>query len=101
MSLKATGNPSDLIAVSVPKDMARPGSHFRFALPAQAIPGAANGAEVRVTQMDGTALPAWLRFASPSRVFTATSLPASALPLQAVMTVGEVRIPLVITERNQ
>ena len=59
MSLKATGNPSDLISVSVPKDMARPGSHFRFALPAQ------------------------------------------ALPLQAVMTVGDVRIPLVITERNQ
>lgn len=101
MSLRASGNPSDLIAVSVPKTMAKPGSHFRFSLPAHAIPGTANGALARVTQADGTALPAWLRFAPQSRTFTATSLPASALPLQAVMTVGDVRIPLVITERNQ
>ncbi len=82
--------------MSVPKAMARPGSHFRFVLPAQAVPGAA-----KVTLADGQALPAWLRFTPQSRAFTATSVPAGALPVQAVMTVGDVRVPLVITERNQ
>ncbi|MDF3832749.1 putative Ig domain-containing protein [Cupriavidus basilensis] len=101
MSLKASGHPSDLIAVSVPKAMARPGSHFRFTLPAQAVPGAAQGATAQVTLADGRALPSWLRFAPQSRAFTATSVPAGALPVQAVMTVGDVRVPLVITERNQ
>jgi hypothetical protein len=101
VSLKESGNPSDLIAVSVPKALARPGSHFTFALPAHAIPATAQGGTASVAQVNGQALPSWLTFDPQSRAFTANSVPAGALPLQAVMTVGDVRVPLVIVERNQ
>ncbi|WP_150561871.1 hypothetical protein [Pandoraea bronchicola] len=100
VSLKASGSPSDLIAVSVPKAMARPGSHFRFALPEKAVPGATD-ATTTVTLANGQPLPSWLKFEPQSRAFTATSVPAGALPLQAMMTSGGVRVPLVIVERNQ
>ncbi|AJG23533.1 hypothetical protein [Cupriavidus basilensis] len=41
------------------------------------------------------------RFAGNKQMSEAQLAPAGALPVQAVMTVGDVRVPLVITERNQ
>jgi hypothetical protein len=48
---------------------------------------------------DGAALPAWLKFDAQSLRFEASAVPDGAFPMQVVMTVGQQRVVVVISER--
>jgi hypothetical protein len=48
---------------------------------------------------DGGALPAWLKFDAQSLRFEASAVPDGAFPMQVVMTVGQQRVVVVISER--
>jgi hypothetical protein len=43
-------------------------------------------------------LPNWLRFNPQTRKFTAENIPADALPLQVIVSSGNVRMAIEITE---
>jgi hypothetical protein len=94
--------------------MATSGSGFSFGLPAQAgggvgeaaagaVPGNAGGevALIKVSLTNGSDLPSWVKFDPTSKLFTATSVPDGAFPLQIVVTTGGVSTTIVISEKTQ
>jgi hypothetical protein len=68
---------------------------FRFAVPA-AVPRNLSGA--KVTDATGRPLPSWLQFNPATRQFVATEVPEGGLPIQAVVVVGQTRVPIVISD---
>jgi filamentous hemagglutinin family protein len=68
---------------------------FRFAVPA-AVPRNLSGA--KVTDAAGRPLPSWLQFNPATRQFVATEVPEGGLPIQAVVVVGQTRVPIVISD---
>ncbi|NTW51358.1 MAG: filamentous hemagglutinin N-terminal domain-containing protein [Chlorobiaceae bacterium] len=73
------------ILVTITSDQAELGSTFRFVLPEAVVSGSL---PVAVTLADGSALPSWLSFNAGDRSFTATGIPAGALPLRLLVWQG-------------
>ena len=98
----AAAGQTGLITVAVSAEAAAPGRSFSFALETPAVTGtpAAAAAEVKVTQMDGRALPEWLKFDNSTKTFVATNVPAGALPLQLKVGVGSTESVMVIKENQ-
>ena len=95
-------NESGIITVSVPKEMATAGSGFTFPLPAQIVEtAAANVAEIKVTTVNGDALPSWLRYSPETKSFTATAVPDGAFPIEIIVTVNGQSTTIVISERAE
>jgi len=87
-----------LVAVSVPEGTA--GTGFSFVLPISVRDLLATGAQVQVSLPDGGSLPAWLRFDPLTLRFDASATPAGALPMEVLLTAGDRRIRVVISERE-
>ena len=87
-----------LTAVSVPEGTA--GTGFSFVLPISVRDLLATGAQVQVSLPDGGSLPAWLRFDPLTLRFDASATPAGALPMEVLLTAGDRRIRVVISERE-
>ena len=90
----ASASASRTIAVSVPRDLATPGSAFSFMLPAEVAdrPQGQGGGRVVVTTVQGDPnLPSWLTFNPDTKTVVATSIPDGALPFQVVVSVGSER----------
>jgi hypothetical protein len=96
---------SGVVSVQLPKDMATSGTGFSFALPAQATGGdvAQNVASdaIKVTLVNGAKLPSWIKFDPEAKLFTASSVPDGAFPLQVMVTTGALSTTVVISERDQ
>jgi hypothetical protein len=72
---------------------------FEFALPAQAIQSLQSATTLPVALLSNNQpLPNWLRFNPQTRKFTAENIPADALPLQVIVSSGNVRMAIEITE---
>jgi hypothetical protein len=87
--------------VALSSEAAAPGSSFSFSLVSH-VPAATAinpNTDVRVTQMDGKPLPAWLRYDGATQTFVATAVPAGAFPLQLKVGVGGVETVMVINEK--
>ncbi|MBI5107969.1 MAG: filamentous hemagglutinin N-terminal domain-containing protein [Rhodocyclales bacterium] len=72
---------------------------FRFKMPdsvTRSLPRNLNGAQA--TDAAGRPLPSWLRFDPAARQFIATEVPEGGLPMQAVLVVGQARVPIVISD---
>jgi hypothetical protein len=89
-----------MAAVSLPKGTAVIGAGFSFELPdtVKATVQQSNQ-QAQASLPDGGALPAWLKFDAQSLRFEASAVPDGAFPMQVVMTVGQQRVVVVISER--
>jgi hypothetical protein len=89
-----------MAAVSLPKGTSTAGAGFSFELPETVRSLAQAGSIAKATQLDGTSLPAWLRFNAESLRFEAAAVPDGAFPLQVVVLISGQRVLVVISERN-
>ena len=90
-----------IAAVSLPKGTSTAGSGFSFVLPDSVTQLAVGeGAGVRATTVEGTALPGWLKFDPKAMKFEATAVPDGAFPVQVAVLIGTQRIVVVISERT-
>ena len=99
----ATANHAGLVAVSVPQELTSAGTSFSFALASNVIEAAANAGgdgAVRVTRMNGKRLPTWLRYVASTHSFIVSSMPAGALPIDALVRVGSQSWKMVISARG-
>jgi hypothetical protein len=87
-----------LVAVSVPEGTS--GTGFGFALPASVRNSLGTGAQVQASLPGGAALPAWLRFDPVTLRFDASTVPVGAMPIEVLLTAGDRRIRVVISERK-
>ncbi len=88
---------SGMITVAVPKDMIARTGGFSFPLPEKI--SAADISTVNVVKVGGDPLPSWLHFNPETKTFTATSVPSGGLPLQVIVTTGDVQTTIVISEQ--
>jgi filamentous hemagglutinin family protein len=90
-----------MVAVSLPKGASTVGTGFSFELPESVRSVAGDGLSVQVTRVDGSPLPAWLKFDQAILRFEANAVPDSALPMQVAMVIGGQRLLVVISERTE
>jgi filamentous hemagglutinin family protein len=90
-----------VIAVSVAKEMPTAGSGFTFPLPEQMFAEVPSDVLVQVTLANGDPLPTWLHFVSETKSFVASTVPAGALPIRVIITVGGRSSIMVISERME
>ena len=91
-----TAGQAGLVSVEVPEGIFWSGMAFSFPLPAE-LASAAGSRDVRVTLKNGRALPSWLRYVPINKAFVATGTPASALPIEVMVHIGEQRWIVMIT----
>jgi hypothetical protein len=91
---------SGIITVSVPKGTATSGTGFSFKLPAELL-ASAGASVLRITSPTGDPLPTWLKFDSTANEFVASAVPDGSFPMQILVTFGQRRSTLVISERNE
>jgi hypothetical protein len=89
-----------MVAVSLPKGASTMGTGFSFVLPDSVRATAGEGVSVQATRVDGSALPAWLKFDRANLRFEATAVPDGAFPMQLALSIGGQRLLLVISERT-
>jgi hypothetical protein len=89
-----------LITVGVSPDAAAPGKSFAIDMSEHMPAAATPNAEMKVTQMDGKALPEWLKFDASTKTFTASNVPPGAFPLQLRVGVGAADAVILI-QHNQ
>ena len=85
--------------MSVPEEVASARKPFAFGLP-YSVTDEASNTEVRVTLVNGKRLPKWLKYSPATRTFVATAMPAGALPLEVLVTVGSKRTVVSVVERK-
>ena len=85
LNLTSVTSTDGSILVTLSSDQAQSGSTFRFVLPADVVN---TSQPVKVTLADGSALPSWLSFNAADRSFTASDIPAGALPLRLLVRQG-------------
>jgi hypothetical protein len=91
---------SGIITVSVPKGTATSGTGFSFKLPAELL-ASAGASVLRITSPNGDPLPTWLKFDPTANEFVASAVPDGSFPMQILVTFGQRRSTLVISERNE
>jgi filamentous hemagglutinin family protein len=89
---------SGAVSVSVPGDLVSSGKGFSFSLPQELLDAAIFG-DVQVTRTDGKRLPSWLRFVKDSKTFKAAAVPAGALPIYLLVSVGTQQYKMSIVQR--
>jgi hypothetical protein len=87
-----------VVAVSLPPEVATAGAGFIFVLPGEVMEQV--NSEVRVTLVDGTPLPGWLRFVPATGEFVANAVPDGAFPIQVSLAAGGRQWLVVVSERQ-
>ena len=90
-----------MVAVSLPKGMSTVGTGFSFEMPESVKGMAGADGQIRITQANGSPLPAWLKFDPQQMRFEASAVPDNALPIQLVVVVGGQRVAVVVSERTE
>lgn len=90
-----------MAAVSLPKGMATAGAGFSFELPESVRSMAQQSTQVQASLPGGAPLPSWMKFDAERLRFDAAAVPDGAFPMQVVMTVGQERVLVVISERTE
>jgi hypothetical protein len=96
---QATAQLPGAVSVLVPEVIVSAGSGFSFPLPKAPIEAAGSGT-LQVTLKNGKRLPSWLRYASGTKMFIATAMPAGALPIEVLLRTGAQRWLMVVTEKS-
>jgi hypothetical protein len=99
VSRPATATQTGLVTVTVSAEAASTGKGFAFALSDHIPADVPKTAQVAVTQLDGKALPDWLRYDAQTQKVVATSPPPGAFPIQIKAIMGGVETVIVITEQ--
>ena len=87
-----------VVAVSIPNRAGDLG--FGFDLPSSVRELLNTGKLVQARQLNGDALPSWLSFDAQSLRFNASAAPAGAIPIEVLLTSGDRRVRIVISERQ-
>jgi Repeats of unknown function (DUF5649) len=90
---------SGIVTVTVSGDAASGGKGFAFALADHIPADVPKTAQLMVSQIDGKALPEWLRYDTQTQKVVATSPPPGAFPIQIKAIMGGVETVIVITEQ--
>ncbi|MEI8031543.1 MAG: MBG domain-containing protein, partial [Comamonadaceae bacterium] len=93
-------DPTGVVSVMVPREIATGASDFSFQLPEQITQDVPVGDVIQVKTIGGDALPAWLKFVPESNTFVSSAVPQGALPMEVVVTFGGKRSIVVISERE-
>src|SRR6185437_1199842 len=91
------GSLRGLVTVSIPENLVEKGAELRFVLPAE-VADAAEGAAVKVSDMQGGKLPSWLRYLPRTRTFVAAGMPRDALPFRVLVRMGRPSWVVLLTE---
>jgi len=91
------GSLRGLVTVSIPENLVEKGAELRFVLPAE-VADAAEGAAVKVSDMQGGKLPSWLRYLPRTRTFVAAGMPRDALPFRVLVRMGRQSWVVLLTE---
>jgi len=89
-----------VVSVTLPHGTATAGTGFAFALPAQ-LAQSAGQSTVTVTVANGQPLPVWLKYVPETKTFVAAAVPDGAFPMEVLVSVGNIRTVVVITESSQ
>jgi hypothetical protein len=102
VSLVRTATIQDVgvVSVTLPHGTATAGTGFAFALPEQLAQNVGQGA-VTVTVSNGQPLPAWLKYVPETKTLVASAVPDGAFPMEVLVSVGNMRTVVVITESSQ
>jgi hypothetical protein len=95
----ATSLQGGLMSVAVSAETVSAGKGFAFSLTEHIPADVPKATQVAVTQLDGKALPEWLRYDPQTQKVVATSPPPGAFPIQIKASVGGVETVIVITEQ--
>jgi Repeats of unknown function (DUF5649) len=88
-----------LVSVAVSAETVSAGKGFAFSLTEHIPADVPKATQVAVTQLDGKALPEWLRYDAKTKKVVATSPPPGAFPIQIKASMGGVETVIVITEQ--
>ena len=99
VSRPASTSQTGLVTVTVSAEAASSGKGFAFALSEHIPADVPKTAQVAVTQLDGKALPDWLRYDAQTQKVVATAPPPGAFPIQIKASMGGVETVIVITEQ--
>jgi len=87
-----------MVSVSVPQEMLASGRTVSFRLPTEVAEVVGDG-KLTITQKYGGGLPSWLTYSPATETFSASIVPAGALPTELLVSSGAYRWTLYITER--
>ena len=91
---------SGVISVAVPRELSSSG--FSFPLPQQVLETAdAAKTPIVATTLTGSPLPSWVTYDAESKTFVATTVPEGGLPISVLVTVGDQRATVVISEKSE
>jgi hypothetical protein len=88
-----------LIVVEIPRRMIDEGRSLNFPLPQSVADNLVPLVPLRITNVYGQDMPAWLRYDRNARHFVATRVPQGALPLQLILESGGKRWLIQVTQR--
>ena len=89
------------IVVEVVSELVKSPVGFSFQLPKSLIDIVAlTKTQPSASLVTGEPLPAWLTFVPASNTFLARNVPNDGLPIQVIVTIGNTRTVLVVSERN-
>jgi len=86
------------VSVVEPKSLLESGKSFGFPMPAElaALPGID---KAQLLMADGSPMPKWLAYSAATRSFSASAVPAGALPVQLAVRIAGQRWALTLSER--
>lgn len=88
-----------IVAVLLPKGTSSVGTGVVISLPEEAVQTAAqSNASVKATLPNGNPLPAWIKYVESEKGLVIGSVPEGGLPFQVLLTVGDQRTVVQISE---
>ena len=95
-----SGDSSAMITVALSTETAAPGRSFSFELDPKVVTQQPANTSLKISQLDGKALPDWLKYEPDTKTFTAKDVPAGAFPLQLKVMAGGQETMMVIQEQD-
>jgi len=95
----ASSSQQGLVTAIIPAGAAISGRALMVPLPVEMVltaPGA--GAAVRVTQADGSPLPAWIRYSMEEKSLVLGAVPDGAYPFRLMVTIGDQKTLMQVSE---
>jgi hypothetical protein len=86
--------------VALSTETAAPGRGFSFELDPKVVTQQPANTSLKISQLDGKALPDWLKYEPDTKTFTAKDVPAGAFPLQLKVMAGGQETMMVIQEQD-
>jgi hypothetical protein len=95
----ASTSNAGIVAVSIPKGAIQVNKELSIPLPPQNITNSGSQ-DIKVTLPNNAPAPAWIKVAPDGKSFVTSSVPPGSLPIQLVVTTGNIRTVVQILESS-